>query len=445
MSIYNQKLFRLLLIALTVLVLYAYRFFPEKRYSVLDDPSVDHFVYSVQLPDGQPMGTWINQQKNEFRCFYSADIPDYVYYCSYNLGYKFGPNMGIDLSSFDRIELDIKYEGSAPKMRFFARNFSTKYSNRQDTNSAKYNAVYLSTKYLDRTIVLDVSEFSVMEWWLMAYNIPREESYPELDNIVNLGIDFSDSMTPGNHDVQVKKLDFVGVWITREQWYLAVFTAWLAAVFFSTLYQLRKMHKQKLVDENTIKSLNEVNSKLIRESDRFRKLSTVDALTQSYNRFGIDEIVTSLTDSAKHVEHGQPLFSIILLDIDHFKKVNDNRGHDVGDRVLKQVADVIRRNVRDGDYIGRWGGEEFVVVLPFTSQEFALAMAEKIRISLYSEMFEPHKPLVVTTSAGVGALRRGETFSEVLKRVDRALYNAKDAGRNCCLVAEKAPVHKLPR
>jgi len=437
MNAYRRGLSVLIIIVATVFALYAYRFFPEKRYNALADPAASIFVFGSTLPNGESSASWLNQNENEFRCEYPKGIPDSGYYCSFNLGYIFGANTGKDLSHYHKINLFVEYEGTAPKMRLFARNYSTAYTNPTDTNSSKYNAIYIATRDLNREITLDVREFVVAEWWLIAYNISRENSFPEFDNVVNLGIDFSDSMTVGNHDVRVKKIEFVGEWISRESWYLIILSLWLAIVFINTVRNLNTLRVQKIQQEKVIQKLNKSNRDLADESDRFKRLSTVDPLTGLYNRFGLDQIVNTLMESENEIHRGTATFSIVLLDIDYFKRVNDHRGHDVGDRVLQDMADILRKSLRPGDYVGRWGGEEFLVILPFTDHGMAVALAEKTRILVSQHIFEPDKPLAITVSAGISTLIGGESFADLFKRADAALYQAKRSGRNCCISAEK--------
>jgi len=128
---------------------------------------------------------------------------------------------------------------------------------------------------------------------------------------------------------------------------------------------------------------------------------------------------------------------LILLDIDYFKRINDRRGHAAGDRVLERIGSIVQQAMRKEDYVGRWGGEEFIIVLPNTSQGFALAMAEKLRILIFDELFEPSQPLNVTASFGIGDIMDDEDFASVFKRVDDALYKAKNQGRNCCVLANR--------
>ena len=357
-------------------------------------------------------------------------MDDYSYYCSFNFGFDVGPKSGLDLSRYERINLRVKYTGDAPKMRFFARNYNSQYSSRDDTNSTKYNSIFVPTKELNGELTLRMSEFLVTEWWLLLYNLPRELSFPELNNVVTLGIEFSDSMTLGNHDVTVEKVEFVGSWISRESWYLSIICVWLTGVFLYTVNSLRLMRKRRQLDEQTILALHQSNESLEKESSKFRRLSTVDALTEVYNRFGIDQIVTAIMSSAASADRDQPAMSLIILDIDHFKSINDTYGHDAGDEILRKIAADIAQNVREADYVGRWGGEEFVIILPFTKLDVAMALAETLRMLIFKSNYMPALDLTVTVSLGIAAIKADENFADVFKRADDALYEAKNSGRN---------------
>jgi diguanylate cyclase (GGDEF)-like protein len=208
----------------------------------------------------------------------------------------------------------------------------------------------------------------------------------------------------------------------------------MLGIFIYALTRLIQLNQQTQHDVKVINQLSRNNAQLQQETDKFRRLSTVDPLTQAYNRFGIDQIVSSLLN--KTANSTERCFALILIDIDHFKRINDNRGHDAGDRVLLKVTNIIQRAIRKQDYLGRWGGEEFIVIMPNTRKEFALAMAEKIRILIFDELFEIENPLNVTASFGIADHLTGEDFASSFKRVDNALYSAKIQGRNCCVVAK---------
>jgi len=133
----------------------------------------------------------------------------------------------------------------------------------------------------------------------------------------------------------------------------------------------------------------------------------------------------------QEAEHdGQPL-SLLLLDIDHFKAVNDRHGHDVGDRVLQSVAKRLSTSLRSSDLLARWGGEEFAILLPGTPLKGAATFADRLRAQVAEQRLHG---ISITVSIGISALRPGEGPEALLRRVDAALYHAKNAGRNSVVV-----------
>lgn len=155
------------------------------------------------------------------------------------------------------------------------------------------------------------------------------------------------------------------------------------------------------------------------------ELATHDRLTGAWNRRRFEEAATA--EMALVGRRRAPL-SLILLDLDHFKRVNDAFGHGTGDEVLKGAARVFQRALRATDSLTRWGGEEFIVLSPATTLEGALNLAERIRVDLAAETF----PIAgtVTLSAGVAECLEGESIEAWVERADQALYLAKEAGRN---------------
>ena len=121
--------------------------------------------------------------------------------------------------------------------------------------------------------------------------------------------------------------------------------------------------------------------------------------------------------------------SIILLDIDFFKKVNDTYGHNAGDKVLIQISQVLLKALRNIDVVCRWGGEEFIVLLPTASLSNATILAQKLRKHI--ERMEIEVVGSISASFGVSQVREGEDMKEAIDRADKALYLAKDSGRNC--------------
>lgn len=159
--------------------------------------------------------------------------------------------------------------------------------------------------------------------------------------------------------------------------------------------------------------------------------SGTDALTGLLNRRGLFRAFDAEAERARR--YGHPL-AVILFDLDHFKQINDRLGHAVGDRVLRTVGEEVRRCLRPADVLGRWGGEEFVVVLPETALSGAVEVAERLRY-LVSGLRSDAGPL--TASFGVAQYASADNLGELIRRADRALYEAKRAGRNRVVAAEE--------
>ena len=160
-------------------------------------------------------------------------------------------------------------------------------------------------------------------------------------------------------------------------------------------------------------------------NDELDRLSRVDGLTGLYNRRHIDEQLGKEILTAER--HGQPL-AVLMLDIDHFKRVNDVDGHPAGDQVLRQFADRLTEATRAGDTVGRWGGEEFIVIAPHTDLDGALGLGERIRAAVADdEMVAGDHTIAVTVSIGCGI---GPAGGRLVERADAALYRSKSEGRN---------------
>jgi len=167
------------------------------------------------------------------------------------------------------------------------------------------------------------------------------------------------------------------------------------------------------------------------DRERYRWLASIDALTGCMNRRAFMERLERELDRVRR--YGTKL-SVLMIDLDRFKDVNDNRGHLVGDTVLRQLGDMLRREVRSVDLAARYGGEEFIIVLPDTTPDGAMVFAERLRKRVLSKNFaESGDPLNVTVSIGVASVsgESGAVEPETLiARADEALYRAKNDGRN---------------
>jgi diguanylate cyclase (GGDEF)-like protein len=268
------------------------------------------------------------------------------------------------------------------------------------------------------------------------YDLPRNFSQPDLSNATALSIDLIGDFAGTHHDIQIDKIEFAGEWISAEYWYLGILCAWmiLAATYGLSrwLWLLRKHREQN----KKIHDLVDSNAQLQTEKEKFQKLSTLDGLTKILNRHGIEQFIESLRAAKLPT-------SVIVIDLDHFKRVNDSRGHHIGDRVLQTVGEILRAHTRSTDGLGRWGGEEFVLVCPGASLARAADLAEKLRHRIMETDFIPEAPLAMTASFGVAVAQADQTFEDAFRQADQALYLAKSRGRNCVVAATDDQLHKV--
>jgi diguanylate cyclase (GGDEF)-like protein len=181
---------------------------------------------------------------------------------------------------------------------------------------------------------------------------------------------------------------------------------------------------------------------LLASNRRLEELSRTDALTGLRNRRSFDEELKMRFEHARR--YGRPL-TLVMIDIDHFKEVNDAFGHPVGDAVLQKVAQVLQRTTRQSDVVARFGGEEFAVLLPETPMREALQFAEKIRAAVAAEDLGTGMPPRITISAGVAGMSKSELHSpeELVAAADAALYRAKGNGRNRVEYERRVAEHEL--
>ncbi len=233
------------------------------------------------------------------------------------------------------------------------------------------------------------------------------------------------NISPGNYVFRVKAANRDGVWnnegasiaieITAPPWlswwaYLGYALVLAVVIFMTSKYKSLRI-----------------------KSNLYRALSTTDPLTGIQNRTGMAQSAEQLF-ARKEIESG---VGLLVMDIDHFKSINDIRGHDAGDRILKDFTRLIGRSVRSGDSFARWGGEEFVLLCSNINRDGAVALAEKIRTVIAEYVFEENvEPLKLTVSIGLACARPDDTYERVFKRADIALYEAKSAGRNCVRIAD---------
>ena len=182
------------------------------------------------------------------------------------------------------------------------------------------------------------------------------------------------------------------------------------------------------------RALEQKNEDLAAALERLNELATHDELTGAFNRrVMVERLELQVVYKARY----GTLASLIMLDLDHFKRINDTHGHSAGDLALKALVGAVHEALREGDILARFGGEEFLVLLPQAGREAAVQTAERLRLAVSTvELDAGSGQVALRASLGVAELKAGENVAGWLHRVDQALYRAKDEGRNLVVVAD---------
>ncbi len=193
---------------------------------------------------------------------------------------------------------------------------------------------------------------------------------------------------------------------------------------------------QNFLVSKTKAELEGLNHRLLNAQRKLRKQADTDSLTGLFNR---RSFFRSIQREISRYERNERPFSLLLIDIDHFKKVNDTFGHSMGDVVLKRLAKILCKTAREQDIVARTGGEEFCILLPEAKKEEARVMAERIRQTVKAnDMGAPKRELYITISVGAAEILMNEEVDSIYNRADIALYRAKSGGRNRVEVAEES-------
>ena len=225
---------------------------------------------------------------------------------------------------------------------------------------------------------------------------------------------------------QIAIFSIIAVIVSVTVTFIAI---WYGRKLSGQLQEMNNYLEQK-IHERT-ESLLDTQKELLEDNNELAKMALTDSLTGLSNRTHMNQILHQ--EYARFERHDQR-FGIIMLDIDHFKNVNDSFGHDAGDKVLKKLAQIIASAIRASDFVARWGGEEFLICCTTIEETDLLPIAETIRKLVANTDFEKVKQ--ITTSLGCAAIVKGESISELIKRSDIALYEAKNNGRNLTIVSE---------
>lgn len=413
-----------LLAALSVLLIV----FPQSWFTWQREVLALHYPASITADHstgGNSTVSWVDEEQDQWKCETGTNFP---VYCSYTLDLRTPEGSGLNLDNFYKMQVWLNYKGPAKSVRVMLRNAAPPYFVENQNTTTKYNLVEIPVEKLKDGIEIDSHAFVVADWWLATNKVGPKSAHPEFQNVYFLEIQTGEVGYNEEHIFQLEKASFQGYYFTSETIYRGLILGWSALILILLCYRVTRLKFKLSRDKKHQAELLELNHILEIQNKEFAEIARTDQLTGLRNRLGIRD---ALYENMKIWKESRTPFSLILMDIDHFKQVNDRYGHETGDNILRAVANMLLKSTRRTDCLARWGGEEFVLICRDTNVERARAVAEHLREKL--EQANIHPKFKITASFGVASLSKADV-NDLFKRADQVLYEAKTQGRNCVRV-----------
>ena len=347
-------------------------------------------------------------------------------FCELQIQFAPAPR-GLDLSRYDSMRLWITASGpeAQQRVRIYARNFDPAYSKVGVAESEKVNQLIYQPSDYPQGYEVPLARFQVAQWWVDEHPMTLDLEAPDFRNVTRLAFSTGPKVEPGPHTIRVERIELTGKLIPASTFRLGIIAVWMLSVFgYLVVDSLLKRNELRLSAASQ-HSLQRLNESLRIETRSLAEIARTDALTGALNRKGLaDELMRIV-----RLGEGQvfPL-TLVFIDIDHFKRINDSLGHEAGDQVIRGLAQLVRSAVQRDDLFARWGGEEFLLVFRDTPGVKGAAIAERLRERIAAATWPDD--LRVTCSFGVAEWHRGEDLNEGIKRADEAMYRAKKQGRD---------------
>ncbi|MCV2361523.1 GGDEF domain-containing protein [Paucibacter sp. TC2R-5] len=334
---------------------------------------------------------------------------------------------GIDLTQFDSLRLWVRASGPEPRqqVRVFLRNFDPAYSSSKSVADLKPHEVVFDPAAEAQPVEFRLAQFMVASWWVQEHPLPTPLLGPQLGRVTLLSLTTGGQVVPGEHKIYLDRAEFVGLWVQPATFRLGVIAVWVLSMGLFLLWDWRRSRLRLSRTLRRKRELQKANARLVMRSDEYEAKAHHDGLTGLSNRTGLQHDLKLLIRAQEELLF--PL-AIVFVDIDHFKRINDTLGHDAGDEVLKFFAFNLKANIQREDLLARWGGEEFVLMMPQTTETEAVAVAERLRQHLTGLAWPAG--LQVTSSFGVAQADSEATIEAAVSAADQAMYRAKRLGRN---------------
>ncbi|MFT2089730.1 GGDEF domain-containing protein [Paraglaciecola sp. 2405UD69-4] len=418
MTIFSRVFFIVKLCAsiATLGALLFYDSIPKRTLQLYPQPNlyVNDFVDSAK--NGLSEITWINTDKLHWVCELKESS---VYrYCGVSISWSPPPHQALDLSIYDGLKIGLQYRGKSDYVRIFIQNSHPQMSAKNNLEFAKFNSTTTAVPNDNNTIDIHFRELRVADWWVDNFQIAPENTKPDVSEALSVGIDLPYLAPLGFHEFSLQSITAEGVIIDKESMYLAIILIWAALISLEVVSKNVQLNKRLQVDSQKF-------SEMKQQTAIYKERAETDMLTGVYNRDGLNQVVNNLK-SIKLLHQ----YALVVLDLDHFKAVNDEHGHTNGDRVLQECVQTLKQHMRSYDILARWGGEEFVILFHNQNKVDIISFIEKTRINIEQERFLNGKCASTTISIGATQICKSDLFENAFLRADKALYQAKEEGRN---------------
>ncbi|WP_082353903.1 GGDEF domain-containing protein [Marinagarivorans algicola] len=416
---------RLLAVVLSIITVCCIQYLPNQTRKLHFNSNNQYLLFADGHRDGTSQATWLDDYSfSRFKCSLSKAEDAW---CGWSVLWPSEPDGLLDFSAYHSLRVRLKYVGEAKRLRIYARNYHEAYGDLIASDPNKFQSVTIYTHEFNEVVDIPLSEFVVADWWVTRFNIPRQHVAPDFSAVQMLAIDFPQPGVAGDHVMEVLSIELVGEWVSKESAYLALLVLWLLVLAAEGGYRYYLMNIKVERARARALTLESYARELRTQTSIYKKLSGVDPLTGAYNRAGVKPLLKKSFDNNRRTDHDRGV--VMVIDIDHFKRVNDTYGHSVGDAVIKHVAYVITDAIRASDLFARWGGEEFLLICPGVNRTTAAVIGEKLRQAICEKRYDANVP-AVTVSLGITLIRHDDTFNQAFDRADQALYQAKRSGRN---------------
>jgi diguanylate cyclase (GGDEF)-like protein len=418
----NEKHYIYLFIVSIVLVVWQYFGMSQNLVIIPGASTSSKATIFSDLINGGRSESKLSNEAEEIRLDCSIVLSDTFAFCGVSIPLVAEGEMGVDMRKYSQMQIELEYT-SAKNDTLLVYLTNEEYLV-DGAILEKSNLWAVSPQRGVNKFLLTPHRFIVPSWWIYKNSSKGLNLEPDISNVTSLQITTGDNTEARDVGISIRRISFSGKWILADDLYPGLLIAWLALIVLHGLRTMRVLTVRFKQSKEQNKKLVKLNRFLRIQKNQYETMAKKDKLTDAWNRAGVRDLLEYVLE--KYKVYGTPC-TLLVLDVDHFKKVNDEFGHDAGDRALKALVALVNSYTRNKDFLARWGGEEFVLICPGTDIHAAKTLAEMLRHKIETAKLIEEKK--ITGSFGIAELR-DEDIDVWFKRADEALYRAKAAGRN---------------